>query len=75
MRKHRRKKNTQSIKQKIKKKKNSDCIRQKLLEIVIFVFRILEIVVFIFGILEVHVYVCIGFNRIGIIFEILVLIE
>ena len=45
-----------------KKKKNSDYIRQK----------ILEIVVFIFGILYVRVYVCIGFNRIGIIFETLV---
>ena len=45
------------------------------MEIVVFVFRILEIVVFIFGILEVHVYVCIGFNRIGSIFETLVLIE
>ena len=45
-----------------KKKNNSDYIRQ----------RILEIVVFIFGILYVHVYVCIGFNKIGIIFETLV---
>ena len=48
-----------------KKKKKSDYIRQ----------RLLEIVVFIFGILYVHVCVCIGFNRIGIIFETLVLIE
>ena len=47
------------------RKKKKDYIRQ----------RLLEIVVFIFGILYVHVYVCIGLNWIGIIFEILVLIE